>query len=79
MAPRKKKPIAEAEAGNGASSAADKIAGLLELIATKDMDTDEAALKLDGIGFNAREISALLDVGANYVATPCTNCWVRSG
>ena len=53
-------------AGHGAS-AADKIAGLLALIATRDMDTDKAALKLDGIGFNAVEISALLDVGPNYV------------
>jgi hypothetical protein len=68
MVARKRKPDAEAEGGSGGgTSAADKIAGLLALIATKDMDTDDAALKLDGIGFNAREISALLDVGANYV------------
>jgi hypothetical protein len=31
------------------------------------MDTDDAALKLDAIGFSASEISALLDVGPNYV------------
>jgi hypothetical protein len=37
------------------------------MIATKDMETDDAALKLDAIGFDAREISALLDVGPNYV------------
>jgi hypothetical protein len=42
MVPRKKKLAAEADAGNVASSAADKIAGLLALIATKDMETDEA-------------------------------------
>jgi hypothetical protein len=68
MAPRKRKADAAAEgaAGDGTSTA-DKIAGLLALIATKGMDTDDAALKLDGIGFNAREISALLDIGPNYV------------
>jgi hypothetical protein len=48
-------------------TAADKIAGVLALIAIKDMEPDDAALKLDAIGFDAREISALLDVGANYV------------
>jgi hypothetical protein len=46
---------------------ANKIAGLLALIATKGMDTDDAALKLDAIGFDSREISSLLDVGPNYV------------
>jgi len=68
MAPRKRKPtaVAESDADNG-PSAVDKIAGLLALIATRDMDTDAAALKLDAIGFGAREISVLLDVGPNYV------------
>ena len=64
MAKRRKKPAAE-EATT--ASAADKIAGLLALIATKDLDTPDAALKLDAIGFTAHEISALLDVGPNYV------------
>jgi hypothetical protein len=68
MVLRKRKLDAETEgATGGTTSPAEKIAGLLALIATKDMDTDDAALKLDGIGFNAREISALLDVGTNYV------------
>ena len=31
------------------------------------MDTDDAALKLDAVGFTAAEISSLLDVGPNYV------------
>jgi hypothetical protein len=47
--------------------ALDKIAGLLALIATKDLDKDSAALKLDAIGFTSREIAGLLDVGTNYV------------
>jgi hypothetical protein len=45
----------------------DKIAGVLALIATRRMDKDDAALKLDAIGFSAKEIAALLDVGTNYV------------
>jgi hypothetical protein len=44
-----------------------KIAGVLALIATKGMEPDIAALKLDAIGFSSKEISALLDVGPNYV------------
>jgi hypothetical protein len=68
MASRKRKAAAEGNGGeeNGIP-AADKIARLLALIVTKDMDTDEAALKLDGVGFGARDISDLLGVGPNYV------------
>jgi hypothetical protein len=65
-----RKPAKRA-AGNGDDTkgvtAAEKIAGLLALIAIKGMDTDSAALKLDAIGFSAREIADLLDVGLNYV------------
>jgi hypothetical protein len=68
MAPRRR---SRAVAGEGEAaksvSATDKIAGLLALIATRDMETDAAALKLDAIGFDAREISAFLGVGLNYV------------
>ena len=63
---RKRASAGEAAAEQG-MPALDKIAGLLALIATKDMDKDPAALKLDAIGFTAREIAALLDVGTNYV------------
>jgi len=31
------------------------------------MDTDDAAMKLLGVGFTPREISGLLGVGDNYV------------
>lgn len=51
-----------------AATAADKIAGLLALIAVKEMEPDEAALKFDAIGFTTKEICALLDVGPNYVS-----------
>ena len=62
------KPRKAAEAAEmPATAVRDKIAGCLALIATKGMDTDDAALKLDGIGFTAREIAGLLDVGENYV------------
>jgi DNA-directed RNA polymerase specialized sigma24 family protein len=53
--------------GSSGVSATEKIAALLALIAIRDMDTDEAAIRLDGIGFSAREISSLLDVSLNYV------------
>jgi hypothetical protein len=66
MAKQKRRTVAVDEAAPSIP-VANKIAGLLALIATKDMDTDDAALKLDAIGFDAREISALLDVGPNYV------------
>ncbi len=68
MALRKnaKRAPAAAEASPG-RTAADKIAGVLALIATKDMDKDDAALKLDAIGFSSKEIADLLDVGGNYV------------
>jgi hypothetical protein len=49
-------------------TAADKIAGVLALIAIKDMDLDDAALQLDAIGYTSKEISALLGVTPNYVS-----------
>jgi hypothetical protein len=67
MATRKRKAVVAKDQPGNSTPAADKIAGLLAMIATKDMETDDAALKLDAIGFDAREISALLDVGPNYV------------
>ncbi|MGB8226361.1 MAG: hypothetical protein WCE45_05780 [Sedimentisphaerales bacterium] len=68
MAPGKRNPAADgnSEAENGLP-AAEKIARLLALIVTKDMESEDAALKLDSVGFSAREISNLLGVGPNYV------------
>jgi len=34
----------------------------------RDMDTDEAALKLDDVGFSAQEIAQLLGVSTSYVS-----------
>ena len=67
MALRKRKSGRLAETGDRSISASDKIAALLALIATRDMDKDDAALKLDAIGFSSRDISSVLDVGPNYV------------
>ena len=69
MPARKRK---QAVAANGDEAKAnlqptDKIARLLALIVVRDMEPDDAALKLDGVGFTAREISGLLGVGPNYV------------
>jgi hypothetical protein len=63
--PNRRRGAAAAE--KPATSLQEKIAGCLALIATKGLDTDDAALKLDAIGFSAQEIGALLDVGPNYV------------
>jgi hypothetical protein len=46
---------------------ADKIAGALALMAVKGLEKDDAALKLDAIGFTSHEIAALLGVNENYV------------
>jgi hypothetical protein len=66
-AARKRAASSDDDASKSASPALDKIAGLLALIATKEMEKDSAALKLDACGFTAREIAGLLDVGTNFV------------
>ncbi len=63
-----RKPKAKNVDSSPPATAEDKIAGVLALIAIKDMEPDSAALKLDSIGFTSREISALLDVGPGYVS-----------
>lgn len=65
--PKQKRRAAAAAEPATQAAVTDKIAGVLALIAIKGMEPDEAALKLDAIGFGASEISALLDVGPNYV------------
>jgi hypothetical protein len=49
------------------ATAADKIAGVLALIAIKEMEPEDAALKLDAIGFTSKEVEALLNVSPGYV------------
>ncbi|MEA3105394.1 hypothetical protein [Caballeronia mineralivorans] len=66
-AAKKRAPAAAGESGDKDSSALDRIANLLAIIATRDMDKDNAALKLDAIGFSPTEVASLLDVGTNYV------------
>ena len=67
-AARKRAPAAAEKGEQQGTAALDKIAGLLALMYVKDVDDkDAAALKLDSIGFTAREIAAMLDVGTNYV------------
>jgi hypothetical protein len=63
---RKRKAVGDATM-TAAIPAPEKIARLLAVIVTKEMEKDDAALKLDSIGFDAKEISAILDVGENYV------------
>jgi hypothetical protein len=69
MATRKKPSgaAASAETPEQDITALDKLAGVLALISTRRMDKDAAALALDAIGFTAKEIAGLFDVGTNYV------------
>jgi hypothetical protein len=64
---RKHVPAAADDTIEKSSPALDKIAGLLALIATREMEKEAAALKLDAIGFTSHEIAALLDVNENFV------------
>jgi hypothetical protein len=64
---KKARAAAVEDPAKDGSSAIDKIAGLLALIATKDLEKEAAALKLDAIGFTSHEIAALLDVNENFV------------
>lgn len=64
---RKRASAASEEGGDKDSSALDRIANLLAIIATRDLEKDDAALKLDAIGFSPTEVASLLDVGTNYV------------
>ncbi|GIK83378.1 MAG: hypothetical protein BroJett024_44830 [Alphaproteobacteria bacterium] len=66
-AERKRAPVAADDTVEKGSPALDKIAGLLVLIATREMENEVAALKLDAIGFTSHEIAALLDVNENFV------------
>lgn len=45
----------------------DRIARLLALLLVKNADKDDAALQLEGAGFDAREISEMLGVSGNYL------------
>lgn len=49
------------------TSALDRIAALLGLFVVKDMEADEAAVKLGNVGFSDKEIAALIGVTAGYV------------
>jgi len=66
MAPRKRREPG-AEATENSLPVADKIARLLALMVVRDMETKQAALKLDSVGFSAHDISLLLGVNSNYV------------
>ncbi len=65
---RKKRSPADAdESLEHTTPALDRIAALLGLFVVKDMEADEASVKLGGVGFSDREIAALIGVTAGYV------------
>jgi DNA-directed RNA polymerase specialized sigma24 family protein len=66
-AARKKRVAAAEEPAEQATPALDRIAALLGLYVVKDMEADEAAVKLGNVGFSDKEIAALIGVTAGYV------------
>jgi hypothetical protein len=66
VAKAKRRTTAAADAQSSVSSS-ERIARLLALLVVKDLDTDEAALKLDAAGFGAGDIARMLDVNPNYL------------
>jgi hypothetical protein len=51
-----------AEGQQQGTPALDKIAALLGLLVVKDMETDDASVRLGNVGFSDREIAALIGV-----------------
>ncbi|MDA9421297.1 MULTISPECIES: hypothetical protein [Bradyrhizobium] len=67
-AKRKRAPAAAEEGSQKQGTPAlDRIAALLGLYVVKDMEADEAAVKLGNVGFSDKEIAALIGVTAGYV------------
>ena len=67
-AARKRRPEAAADdPAEEGTPALDRIAALLGLYVVKDMEADEAAVKLGNVGFSDKEIAALIGVTAGYV------------
>lgn len=68
MAPRKRKKPVVGEQNSASLSAPEKIARLLALVVTKGMDTDDAVLKLSGVGFEPQAVAEVLGITPNHVA-----------
>jgi DNA-directed RNA polymerase specialized sigma24 family protein len=64
---KRRAPAAEEDATEHTTPALDRIAALLGLFVVKDMEADEASVKLGNVGFSDREIAALIGVTAGYV------------
>ena len=64
---RKKRPVPADKSAEQRTSALDKIAGLLALHVAKEMDREEATVRLGGVGFSDREIAGILAVTDGYV------------
>ena len=62
-----RKRAAAAEGEQNGVPALDKIAALLGLMYVRDMDTDDASVRLGNVGFSDREIAALIGVTDGYV------------
>lgn len=63
---KRRAPAAEGGQQQG-TPALDKIAALLGLLVVKDMEADDASIRLGNVGFSDRDIAALIGVTEGYV------------
>jgi len=66
QAAKKRGPGAD-DGAEGGEALARKIAGLLAMLVTKDMEKEDASVRLSGVGFTDREIAGILSVTEGYV------------
>jgi hypothetical protein len=63
---KRARAAAKDDAGKG-TSALDRVAGLLALLVVKDMEKEDAAVRLGAVGFSDREIAGIIGVTEGYV------------
>lgn len=63
----RKRRVPAAEGEQQGTPALDKIAALLGLLVVKDMEADDASIRLGNVGFSDRDIAALIGVTEGYV------------
>lgn len=64
---RRSEPIRKSAADSEIVDPIAKLASILAIYVTRDMQPDDAALRLDKLGFSAKEIAGVLGVNNNYI------------